>query len=239
MNLNLFQAMNFLRVLPKNWHELSWPWREQPLSSPPRTRQKPQNTKMDIDVSYCADCGHPVAPRLDGMCTCHSSINSFWAASEGPLSWAFPSSVSSRRFPVCPDPPTPWWYRIAELTVGMWGILPGCRFNFHCCPPYWSLIVLHAKQDAVQNLWLPLMTNATHWFINSDIKAIPIWLKSPFLNQGAVHLSVILTDSWAWWTQHPSLSHKALHSKFHVILPKVVGQPSLASTKGLRSWHRR
>jgi hypothetical protein len=159
MNLNLFQTMNFLKVLPKNWHELSWPWREQPLHSPPRTRQKPQNTEMDIEVSYCADCGHLVAPRLDGTCTCHSSINSFWAASEGPLSWAFPSSVSSRRLPVCPVPPTLWWYRIAELTVGMWGILSGCRFTLHCCPPYWRLIGLHDKQDAVQNLWLPLMTN--------------------------------------------------------------------------------
>jgi hypothetical protein len=132
-----------------------------------------------------------------------------------------------------------WWYRIAELTVGMWGFLSGCRFTFHCCLPYWRLIGLHAKQDAVQNPWLPLMTNGTYWFINSDIKVIPVWLKSPFLSQGAVHLSVMLTDSWAWWTQHPSLSHKALHSKFHVILTKGVGQPSLASTKGLRSWHRR
>jgi hypothetical protein len=49
----------------------------------------------------------------------------------------------------------------------------------------------------------------------------PNMTQKSFLSQGAVHLSVMLTDSWAWWTQHPSLSHKALHSKFHVILKKV------------------
>jgi hypothetical protein len=142
-----------------------------------------------------------------GTCTCHSSINSFWAANEGLLSRAFPSSVSSRRLLFCWVPPILWWYRIAELTIGMWGILPGCRFTFHCCPPYWRLIGFHAKQDSVQNLWLPLMTNATHWFINSGIKVIQVWLKSPFLNQGAVHFSVMLTDSWACGEHSTYLSH--------------------------------
>jgi hypothetical protein len=148
----------------------------------------------------------------------------------GPWAELFPRSVSSRRLPVCPAPSIHWWCREAELTADMWGSLPGCRFTFHCCPPYWRLIGLHAKQDSVQELWLPLMTNETHWFINCDIKVIQVWLKSPFLSHTAAHLSVMLTDSCAWWTQHPSLSHKALHSKFHVILTKGVGQPSQAST---------
>jgi hypothetical protein len=155
MNLNLFQTMNFLKALPKNWHErfmtlerTATTQSSSMMCNSGRQEDKAEATEyreegwpvIQCRLQYSTDSN--IRRYMDLPFSNQLILSSLWGA----LGLSSSKHVSCRRLPVLPSPSHPLMMQWSWVDSRHMGLTSWMQVHLSLLSTYWRLIGPGAKQ---------------------------------------------------------------------------------------------